>query len=52
MKALNPSLNKFQKRNAQELQDKQLYDKTFNLLIHGIEENNERLLQHTTTKTA
>ena len=38
MKTLNHSLNKFQKRTAQELLEKEIYDKRFNLLIHGIEE--------------
>ena len=41
MKTLNCSLNKFQKRTAQELLEKEIYDKRFNLLIHGIEENDE-----------
>ena len=41
MKTLNHSLNKFQKRTAQELLEKEIYDKRFNLLIHGIEENTE-----------
>ena len=39
MKTLNRSLNKFQKRTAQELLEKKIYDKRFNLLIHGIEED-------------
>ena len=41
IKALNCSLNKFQKRIAQELLEKEIYDKRFNLLIHGIEEDTE-----------
>ena len=41
MKTLNRNLNKFQKRTAQELLEKEIYDKRFNLLIHGIEENTE-----------
>ena len=41
MKTLNRSLNKFQKRTAQELLEKEIYDKRFNVLIHGIEEDTE-----------
>ena len=41
MKTLNRSLNKFQKRTAQELLEREIYDKRFNLLIHGIKEDTE-----------
>ena len=41
MKTLNRSLNKFQKRTEQELLEKEIYDKRFNLLIHCIEEDTE-----------
>ena len=34
-------MNKFQKRTAQELLEREIYDKRFNLLIHGIKEDTE-----------
>ena len=39
MKTLNCRLIKFQKRTVQELLEKDIYEKRFNLLIHGIEED-------------
>ena len=39
MKTLNRCLNKIQKRTAQELLEKEIYDKRVNLLIHGIKED-------------
>ena len=41
MKTLNCSLNKFQKCTAQELLEKEIYDKRFNLLIHCIKKDTE-----------
>ena len=41
MKTLNRSSNKFQKHATQELLEKEIYDKRFNLLFHGIEEDTE-----------
>ena len=41
MKTFNHSLNKFQKRTAQELLEKKIYDKRFHLMIHDIEVGTE-----------
>ena len=41
MKTLNRSLNKFPKGTVQELLQKEINDKRFNLLIHSIEQDTE-----------
>ena len=41
MKTFNRCLNKFQKRTAQELLEKKIYDKRFHLVIHDIEVGTE-----------